>query len=277
MPNPLKMGDFDLTVESIVLVHRCTFEYGSNISDYRTGRGTAGLVLCLSGNGRYEFDGQELILTPGHMLFLPADSRYVVTSAEKDEPFRHITVNFRLSAAHGEENTAFEAILVNRLRYISSKEISAVSEELLERLVSVWQTKTYGFAVLAKSMLYEILYLYFADAVRHGSSDDDYRKILPAKTFLDTHYTEDQPINELAAMCRLSETHFRRLFMRVFGCSPGQYRLQKRLLRAKDLLLSGEYSVAEAAKAAGFDDPNYFGRVFRAHMGMTPSEAAKGV
>ena len=200
-----------------------------------------------------------------------------MTSAEKDEPFRHITVNFRLSAAHGEENTAFEAILANRLRYISSKEISAVSEELLERLVSVWQTKTYGFAVLAKSMLYEILYLYFADAVRHGSSDDDYRKILPAKTFLDTHYTEDQPINELAAMCRLSETHFRRLFMRVFGCSPGQYRLQKRLLRAKDLLLSGEYSVAEAAKAAGFDDPNYFGRVFRAHMGMTPSEAAKGV
>lgn len=41
MPNLLKMGDFDLTVESIVLVHRCTFEYGSNISDYRTGRGTA--------------------------------------------------------------------------------------------------------------------------------------------------------------------------------------------------------------------------------------------
>ena len=51
MPHTYKMGDFDLTVESIVLVHRCTFAYGINTSDYREGRGVAGLVLCLSVKG----------------------------------------------------------------------------------------------------------------------------------------------------------------------------------------------------------------------------------
>ena len=282
MPNSFQMGDFDLDVESIVLVHRCVFEHGIHGSDYRAGRGVAGIVYCLSGLGKYVFDetngreSEELFLAPGRMLFLPADSRYIVAS-EGTEPFCHITVNFRLAGAKGEENTAFDAILSNRFRYMSSEAVAAVSEELLERLLSVWQNKTYGFTVLARSVLYEILYLYFTDAVRFNSSGDDYRKILPAKTFIDAHYAENQSVSELADMCRLSETHFRRLFARLFGCSPVAYRLQKRLLKAKDLLLFGEYSVAEAAQAVGFDDANYFGRVFRAHMGMTPSEAAKGI
>lgn len=122
MPHSYKMGDFDLTVESIVLVHRCTFAYGINTSDYREGRGVAGLVLCLSGKGRYVFEDacgkSEQLLAPGQMLFLPTDSRYVVTSAGK-EPFCHITANFTLSKTHAEPDTAFDAILHNRLHYMS--------------------------------------------------------------------------------------------------------------------------------------------------------------
>ena len=278
MPHTYKMGDFDLTVESIVLVHRCTFAYGINTSDYREGRGVAGRVLCLSGKGRYVFEDacgkSEQLLAPGQMLFLPTDSRYVVTSAGK-EPFCHITANFTLSQTHAEPDTAFDAILHNRLHHMSDVKNAAAVEELLERLLAVWQSKAYGYAVLARSILYEALYFYFADAVHSTGSGDDYRKILPAKSFLDTKYTEDCSIAELAAMCRLSQTHFRRLFARLFGCSPGHYRLQKRLQKAKDLLLSGEYTVAETARTVGFDDANYFGRVFRTHFGYSPSEAFK--
>lgn len=280
MPNAFKIGDFDLTVDSIVLVHHCVFEYGVHISDYRAGRGVAGLVLCLSGEGRYVFEENgsqsERLLTPGRMLFLPTDSRYIVTGTQK-EPFCHITANFKLAKVQCEPDTAFDAILQNRLHYMSDRKNAAASEELLERLLSVWQNKPYGYAVLARSILYELLYVYFADAVRRTSSGDDYRKILPAKNFLDTHDTENPSIQELAAMCRLSETHFRRLFSRLFGCPPNKYRLQKRLQKAKDLLLSGEYTVAAAAAATGFADANYFGRVFRTHIGCPPSEAAKGL
>ena len=153
MPYTYKMGDFDLTVESIVLVHRCTFAYGINTSDYREGRGVAGLVLCLSGKGRYVFEDacgkSEQLLAPGQMLFLPTDSRYVVTSAGK-EPFCHITANFTLSQTHAEPDTAFDAILHNRLHHMSDVKNAAAVEELLERLLAVWQSKAYGYAVLAR-------------------------------------------------------------------------------------------------------------------------------
>ena len=274
MRKNLKLGDFDLDIREVVLVHRCTFDVGYRNCDYRAGRKIAGFVYCLDGRGRYDFDGETLMLEPGRMIFLPAESAYTVRSAGT-EPFRHITVNFNLADTTGDEHTAFSEIQRGRLRYVSSKENAAVFKELLDRLIAVWQSKSGGYAVLAKSVLYEILYLYFTDAGRGNSSRSDYQKILPAKVLLDERYTENTPVGELAALCRLSETHFRRLFVRLFGCSPVDYRLNKRILKAKDLLLSGEYSVARTAAAVGFEDANYFSRVFRAHTGVTPSDVFK--
>ena len=44
------------------------------------------------------------------------------------------------------------------------------------------------------------------------------------------------------------------------------------MLRARDLLLSGQYSVAETAREVGYSDPNYFTRLFRARIGVSPSD-----
>lgn len=274
MQEILKIGDFDLALREVILVHRCVFPDRFKNCDYRNGRKIFGVVYCVGGQGEYDFGVQKLFLDPGRMIFLPANSAYTVQCAGR-EPFRHITVNFDLASAEGGEHTAFSEIVSGRLRYVSAKENAAVFKELLDRLLAVWQTKPYGYVVLAKSVLYELLYLYFTDAEQAGSSGSDYNKILPAKALLDEKYTQNIPVKALAAMCHLSETHFRRLFVRLFGYSPVDYRLNKRILKAKDLLLSGEYTVAQTAAAVGFEDANYFSRVFRAHTGMAPSELFK--
>ena len=74
----------------------------------------------------------------------------------------------------------------------------------------------------------------------------------------------------------MSVTSFRRMFTKLFAMPPVEYRMNKRILRAKDLLLSGQYSVSEASREVGFTDPNYFTRVFRAREGVSPSEFIKG-
>jgi AraC-like DNA-binding protein len=52
--------------------------------------------------------------------------------------------------------------------------------------------------------------------------------------------------------------------------------IRLRLQRAMDLLQQGTHNVAETSHAVGYDDPFYFSRLFRKHMGVPPSACRHG-
>ena len=269
-----KIGDFDIDIGEVYLVHKCIFEKKYKSTDYKYGRLVSGVVFCISGSAEYDFDGKKLILSPGELIYLPASSAYTIKTLG-DEQFFHITANFEVKKTDSLSYTVFSEIARGRMRFTSSKENTAYFKDLTERLVLVWQNKKYGYRVLARSLIYEILFTYFSDAANFIRSTDDYGRILPAKTFLDEQYMTNTPVKELASLCNLSETHFRRLFVKLFGISPTDYRLNKRILKAKDLLLSGDFSVSDTSFAVGFDDANYFSRIFKKHTGITPGALLK--
>ena len=176
-----KIGDFDIDIGDVYLVHKCIFEKKYKLTEYKYGRLISGVVFCISGSAEYDFDGEKLILSPGELIFLPASSAYTIRTLG-DEQFFHITANFEVRSAQSKAYTVFSEILRGRMHYTSSKESAPYFKELSERLVSVWYNKKYGYNVLAKSLIYEILYTYFSDAANFISRTDDYGKILPAKT-----------------------------------------------------------------------------------------------
>lgn len=69
---------------------------------------------------------------------------------------------------------------------------------------------------------------------------------------------------------RVSRDHLRRLFQRVHGEAPHAYLARLRIERAQRLLTMGR-SVTQVAAEAGFRDPYYFSRAFRATTGVSPS------
>lgn len=78
-------------------------------------------------------------------------------------------------------------------------------------------------------------------------------------------------LDELCAAAHLKKSAFLEAFRRVTGASPGQYRMQLRLERARDLLLDTDLPVAQVAAACGFSDPFYFSRCFSRHFSVSPS------
>jgi len=62
-----------------------------------------------------------------------------------------------------------------------------------------------------------------------------------------------------------------RLFVKDTGMTFGQWRQQARLLRALELLASGE-KVIDVALALGYESPSAFSTMFRKHFGQTPSQ-----
>ena len=79
-------------------------------------------------------------------------------------------------------------------------------------------------------------------------------------------------VNEMAAHAHLSSSRFRRLFHQRTGFSPLEYLTRLRLNHASQLMAETALSIAEIARAVGYEDPLYFSRLFRRKMGVSPTE-----
>ena len=77
-------------------------------------------------------------------------------------------------------------------------------------------------------------------------------------------------INYLADICRLSPTHFRRLFHSIIGTSPLDFVNNTRITKACNLLRSTEYSILEISEMVGFRSVSSFNRHFMDVMQITP-------
>ena len=96
-----------------------------------------------------------------------------------------------------------------------------------------------------------------------------------ALEYVDTHYQETIRLSQLAALANLSEQHFCRLFKTLTGKRPMDYINYIRTTKAVTLLTEDRLSITEIAAAVGFDDSNYFSRVFKKYQNRAPSELRK--
>ena len=76
-------------------------------------------------------------------------------------------------------------------------------------------------------------------------------------------------IESIAKLTYVSKSNFFRMFKDELGTSPNEFILQERISRAKELLKSRN-SIKETAFQTGFSDANYFTRVFKQLVGVTP-------
>ncbi len=84
----------------------------------------------------------------------------------------------------------------------------------------------------------------------------------------------DRPprLEDAAAAAYLSPSRFSHLFSETMGVSFRKYMLRLRIERAKFFLASTRAPVGEIAAKCGFQDPNYFSKLFRREVGATPTE-----
>jgi AraC-like DNA-binding protein len=88
---------------------------------------------------------------------------------------------------------------------------------------------------------------------------------------VDARYYEPLTIPDLARAARLSPAHFSREFRRVFGESPHQYLLTRRLERAAALLRTTDWSVTRICLAVGLQSVGSFTTTFTRTYGVSPT------
>lgn len=96
------------------------------------------------------------------------------------------------------------------------------------------------------------------------------RHLLRAKDLVDGRYFEPMTVADLARAAGLSRAHFSREFRRVFGESPHQYLLTRRLERAAALLRNTDRSVTDICFTVGLSSVGSFTSSFGRVYGTTP-------
>lgn len=101
------------------------------------------------------------------------------------------------------------------------------------------------------------------------SADRNSNVLQYLKEFVRSHITEPITIETLGKQANMSKSTLTRLFNTEMGISPLEYVIRERLRKAKEILLRTK-SIKEACFSAGFNDVNYFTRLFKKREGVTP-------
>lgn len=91
------------------------------------------------------------------------------------------------------------------------------------------------------------------------------------KEVIELHLYSNLKLEQLAKLCNLSLSSFKREFKKEFDNSPSNYINNRRLNKAKELLTLTEMSIGEIAFEIGFEDSLYFTRLFKNKIGVPPT------
>ena len=79
-------------------------------------------------------------------------------------------------------------------------------------------------------------------------------------------------VDDFASELSMSRSLFYRKLKSITGFSPSDFIREIRFKRAAQLIENSTYNFSQIAYMIGFNDPKYFSKSFKKHMGLTPSE-----
>lgn len=97
-------------------------------------------------------------------------------------------------------------------------------------------------------------------------------EIAKAIEFIHLHYREKLTLDYVASLVNMNSAYFSRLFKKEVGMGFAQYLTEYRIGIACELLRGKELRVAEVAEQTGYEDDNYFSKVFKRVTGCSPTQ-----
>lgn len=92
-----------------------------------------------------------------------------------------------------------------------------------------------------------------------------------AVEYININYHKDLALEQFSEKLFMSTGYFCRIFKKYAGEGYATYLTNVRLQKAKEILLTGKYTVTEVARMVGFRDASYFSSVFKKHYHQSPS------
>lgn len=252
--------DMDITITETEYVYHMKrpqgFSFSKGDQDYYI------VAMILGGSAQYRMNKNTFTVQKGDILFFCKGTHYTATVTSK-EPWEHIVVAFRIDGDIGDFPTEGATRVSHSNRFA----------ELFGQAYSVWSGCGFGYKLQTKAIIYQILFSLMQENVSHMVDRNTALQALKAATdYMEQNYREKITVEELAVRSGYSASHFARIFTKVHNTSPIQYLNRIRIMHAKNLLRTGQYTMAQIAQECGFSNVYYYSRCFKQITGTTPGK-----
>ncbi|RFS26752.1 AraC family transcriptional regulator [Chitinophaga silvatica] len=234
------------------------------------------IVLVESGSITYNLDSQDFTLTDGHLLFAMPNQFF--SPPAKTDDLKYFKLLF-------DENTV--ALLPQQFPFLVNPlnmPVIVLDGTAKERVIKVFgilnqilyldecQTDTEIVLAYLNLLLSELNSAYFKKNESINILNANLSKFIEFKLVVETHLTEQPSINEIAEKLAISTNSLYRIVKEYSGTSPKDYFINRLIAEAQRKLRYSNISIKELAYELGFNDPDYFSRLFKKSTGKSASD-----
>ena len=141
--------------------------------------------------------------------------------------------------------------------------IEAMHIKAFDYLLKPWKEER--LCELINTAIENVRSMQKTDSIVHSQKDI-------IKDYIDRNYKKDISAKDVAGILGYSDVYFSKVFKQLFDDNFINYLTKIRIDRAKLLLKDVSFNIKEVGKSVGYADSNYFTKVFKRSIGMSPSE-----
>lgn len=242
------------------------------------------LVIVLEGSAAHIVDDEEFQIHKGDVFVIGNKTSHGYRNTEN---FQICNIMYRLNYLFPGDyditkSAGFHALFLlepyfsKEYKFVSRLKLDQVHFDkvytIVDSMMREFQDKLEGWCTLLQSNFMTLVVL----LSRLYDFNTNFKKtdminIAKAVSYIENHFMEDISIHLLAELSHYSKRHFIRIFSETYQTTPLNYIITLKIRHACALLKESSLPVSNIALLCGFNDSNYFSRIFKKQMGITPT------
>ncbi len=238
------------------------------------------LIHIISGNMNVVMNRQRISAAPGDTVIIPSETLH------RDE----FDIGSGLKVFMIHFSWKYEKDFFAQVSCAALPKMPEAQKESLARMIQHFRhefiSSSVGNSLVARIQLAEILMRMMASSAglkikkESGLKTESGRQrrswlFDKAKEYLQTNYQRPIALEDIANELKVSTYHLSHIFSRESDFSLFEFLTQIRMEKARGLLEEGKMTVSEVAYAVGYNNSNYFSKVFHKYFGFPPNRIYK--
>lgn len=174
-----------------------------------------------------------------------------------------------------EGSNNFWQLNANNYFFYNNVELATSIQKLIKVCLSDSVTKDVIADLTLQEMLIQIIQLQTQKSLENNTFSDSNSSLSPIIAYIKANIHSAINMKKLSDVANMSTTAFHRFFKKELGITPVEFIAQEKIKMAKTLLSEPNIHINEVSYELGYEDSNYFIRLFKKHEGITPKQYQK--
>lgn len=256
-------------------------------------------MLRLIQNGRALFiiDGETIHVRKNQIIYIPQGCDMYCRALDDD--FTFISIRFTAAIPLNDTEIWSESFGIKKITECTDEKIHSYFEQMVFARTSQSKGKSFrlrGYLELIMAYLIDVNTGTLGDKSLKTSEENYSEALLKRDTpvqikrrnmspalkmdariqtvieYIITHPNQHVNIKEMCKMVDISKSSLRRLFKEHTGKSPTEFIKELHMAYAARKLLETDERISSIAYELGYNDPNYFSRIFKSNFGISPQQ-----